>query len=86
MKILTTAVLALSILGGPASAITHPTNFDPYIDTARFNDAVSVQLKGATATLVGQVATALEADHNVRAALAIEGVNKVVNLITVKSL
>lgn len=83
MKISTAAILALSLLGGAASAMTH-SSLNKEVQFAYTEGNVSVNVQGETAILSGHVDSVSDARNAVQAALANGEVNEVINLISIR--
>ena len=83
MKTPIAVALALSLFAGSASAM-YSKNVVDEVNSANSYGTVSVHLNGSTATLTGSVESRLEASLIAQAALGSDGVDKVVNLISIK--
>ncbi len=84
MKTSIAVALALSLFAGSASAFIRSDIVANEVNFAYTDGNVVVHMNGSTATLVGNVESALDANRVVQATLASEGVNRVINLISIK--
>lgn len=84
MKILTAVALVLSLVAGSASAMNHAKNVVNEVNSANSYGTVVVHMNGSTVTLVGSVESQLDASLITQAALASDGVDNVINLISIK--
>ena len=75
--------LVLSLVAGSASAMTHSQSVVDAVNSANSYGTVSVNVDGSTATLYGNVESQLEASLIAQAALRSDGVDKVINRISV---
>ena len=83
MKTPLAVALVLSLVAGSASAMTHSQNVVDAVNSANSYGTVSVNVDGSTATLFGSVESQLDAKLIAQAALGTQGVDKVINRITV---
>ena len=89
MKLIRTIAVSLfSVWLASACAISYPENLGTLRSDVQFASGtgnVTVLLKGSTATLVGVVNSRVDANKAVKAAQESEGIDKVVDYITVRN-
>jgi len=83
LRILTTALVLAAVTSAPASAMISKKSVTDAINFAANTGSLSSVVNGDTVTLFGVVDGDFNANKAKQAALSVEGVNKVIDLISV---
>ncbi len=84
LRILASALVLAAVASAPASAMISKQDLNSTLNSVTTSGSINGVVNGDTVTLIGSVDSRYDVNQARRAALKVEGVNKVISLVSTK--